>query len=51
MASMTLRPLISIVTPFFNEGDGVLHFHQEITQTIDSLTDFDFDLLFVSLFP
>jgi len=45
MAAMTLRPLISIVTPFFNEGDGVLHFHQAITQTIDKLTDFDFEII------
>ena len=45
MASMAQRPLISIVTPFFNEGAGVLHFYQVLTQTIDNLTDFDFEVI------
>ena len=42
---MAARPLISIVTPFFNEGAGVLHFHQALINTIDNLTDFDFEII------
>ena len=45
MVPMAARPLISIVTPFFNEGAGVLHFHQELINTIDNLTDFDFEII------
>ena len=45
MASMDQRPLISIVTPFFNEGAGVLHFHQSLRNSIDDLTDFDFEII------
>ncbi|MCE7527906.1 glycosyltransferase [Polynucleobacter sp. IMCC 30228] len=42
---MAARPLISIVTPFFNEGAGVLHFHQSLKNSIDDLTDFDFEII------
>ena len=45
MKPIAARPLISIVTPFFNEGAGVLHFHQELINTIDNLTDFDFEII------
>ena len=45
MASMDQRSLISIVTPFFNEGAGVLHFHQSLRNSIDDLTDFDFEII------
>jgi len=45
MASMDQRPLISIVTPFFNEGAGVLPFHQSLKNSIDDLTDFDFEII------
>ena len=36
MATMAERPLISIVTPFFNEGVGVLHFYQTLTHSLDN---------------
>ena len=42
---MAQRPLISIVTPFFNEGAGVLQFHQALTKTIDTLINFDFEII------
>jgi len=42
---MAERPLISIVTPFFNEGVGVLHFYQTLTHSLDNLTDFDFEII------
>jgi len=42
---MAQRPLISIVTPFFNEGVGVLQFHQALTKTIDTLINFDFEII------
>ena len=42
---MAARPLISIVTPFFNEGAGVLHFHEALINSIDNLLDFDFEII------
>ena len=45
MASIDQRPLISIVTPFFNEGAWVLHFHQSLKNSIDDLTNFDFEII------
>ena len=42
---MAQRPLISIVTPFFNEGAGVLQFYQALTKTIDTLINFDFEII------
>jgi len=45
IADMAPRPLISIVTPFFNEGAGVLHFHQALTENLDKLTSFDFEVI------
>ncbi len=44
---MAQRPLVSIVTPFYNEGEGVKHFHQVMTQTMEKLPDFDFELVCV----
>ena len=45
MVTMAERPLISIVTPFFNEGVGVLHFYQTLTHSLDNLPDFDFEII------
>ncbi len=44
---MAQRPLVSIVTPFYNEGEGVKHFYQVMTQTMQRLSDFDFELVCV----
>lgn len=44
---MTQRPLVSIVTPFYNEGEGVNHFYQVILQTLEQLPDFDFEIICV----
>lgn len=44
---MAQRPLVSIVTPFYNEGEGVKHFHQVMAQTMEKLPDFDFELVCV----
>ena len=44
---MAQRPLVSIVTPFYNEGEGVKHFYQVIAQTMEKLPDFDFELVCV----
>jgi glycosyltransferase involved in cell wall biosynthesis len=44
---MAQRPLVSIVTPFYNEGEGVKHFYQVITQTMEKLPDFDFEIVCV----
>jgi glycosyltransferase involved in cell wall biosynthesis len=44
---MAHRPLVSIVTPFYDEGEGVKHFYQVIAQTMGNLTDFDFEIICV----
>jgi glycosyltransferase involved in cell wall biosynthesis len=44
---MAQRPLVSIVTPFFNEGGGVKHFYQVMAQTMEKLPDFDFEIVCV----
>ena len=44
---MAHRPLVSIVTPFYDEGEGVKHFYQVMAQTMGNLTDFDFEIICV----
>lgn len=44
---MAQRPLVSIVTPFYDEGEGVKHFYQVMAQTMGNLTDFDFEIICV----
>ena len=44
---MAQRPLVSIVTPFYNEGEGVKHFYQVIGETMEKLPDFDFEIICV----
>lgn len=44
---MAKRPLVSIVTPFYNEGEGVKHFYQVMAQTMEKLPDFDFEIVCV----
>jgi len=44
---MAQRPLVSIVTPFYNEGEGVKHFYQVMAQTMEKLPDFDFEIICV----
>ena len=44
---MAQRPLVSIVTPFYNEGEGVKHFYQVMAQTMEKLPDVDFEIVCV----
>lgn len=44
---MAQRPLVSIVTPFYNEGEGVKHFYQIMAQTMEKLPNFDFEIICV----
>ena len=44
---MAQRPLVSIVTPFYNEGEGVKHFYQVMAQTMEKLPEFDFEIVCV----
>ena len=44
---MAQRPLVSIVTPFYNEGEGVKHFYQVMAQTMEQLPNYDFELVCV----
>jgi glycosyltransferase involved in cell wall biosynthesis len=45
---MTKRPLVSIVTPFYNEEGSVLGFHQAMMDALANLTDFDFEFICVN---
>ena len=38
---------ISVVAPFFNEGDGVTHFYREMCSIFASLSKYDFELVCV----
>jgi glycosyltransferase involved in cell wall biosynthesis len=44
---MTQLMKISVVAPFFNEGDGVLHFHKEMCTVFATLSQYDFELVCV----
>lgn len=44
---MDKRPKISIVAPFFNEGDGVRLFYEAIRPMLDSMADIDFEVVCV----
>lgn len=44
---MNKRPKISIVAPFFNEGDGVRLFYEAIRPVLDSMADIDFEVVCV----
>lgn len=44
---MDKRPKISIVAPFFNEGDGVHLFYEAIRPMLDSMPDIDFEVVCV----
>jgi polyisoprenyl-phosphate glycosyltransferase len=43
----TRSPLVSVVAPFYNEGEGVHLFYESITKVIDSLTDVCFEIVCV----
>jgi glycosyltransferase involved in cell wall biosynthesis len=45
---MTKRPLVSIVTPFYNEEGSILGFHKAMTKALSNLTDFDFEFICVN---
>ena len=42
---MQLRPLVSIISPFYNEGLGVLKFKEAITNVLNSLQQYDFEII------
>lgn len=44
---MNQRSLVSIVTPFYNEGEGVHHFYQVISQTMGQSPEYDFEIICV----
>jgi glycosyltransferase involved in cell wall biosynthesis len=44
---MNASPLISIVVPFYNEGDGIDHFYQAITFIFDQIPDSGFEVVCV----
>jgi glycosyltransferase involved in cell wall biosynthesis len=47
MLATSGKKLVSIVAPFFNEGDGVGAFHENICHTIAKLDDLDFEIVCV----
>jgi polyisoprenyl-phosphate glycosyltransferase len=40
-------PLVSVVAPFYNEGQGVRFFYQSMSKVIDALTDVRFEIVCV----
>jgi dolichol-phosphate mannosyltransferase len=44
---MSERPLLSIVTPCFNEEDNVDELHRRIKATIGGIVKYDFELIFI----
>jgi glycosyltransferase involved in cell wall biosynthesis len=42
---MAHRPLVSIITPFYNEGEGIKHFYQVMAETMEKLPDFNFEVI------
>lgn len=45
---MTNKPLVSIVTPFYNEEGSILGFHQAISDSLAKLPDYDFEFICVN---
>ena len=45
---MSQRKLVSIVTPFFNEGDGVTLFYDTFIKFMASKLDYDFEIICVN---
>ena len=45
---MTKRPLVSIVTPFYNEEGSILGFHRAMSNALANLTGFDFEFICVN---
>jgi polyisoprenyl-phosphate glycosyltransferase len=45
---MSKRPLISVVTPFYNEEETVAIFHKQITAVVDAIPDADFEFICVN---
>jgi len=44
---MDKKPLVSIVAPFYNEGDGIEYFYQATTAVFDQLPGFAFEVVCV----
>jgi glycosyltransferase involved in cell wall biosynthesis len=42
---MTVRQTISIIAPFYNEGEGVDHFYQAISCILDQLPAYEFEVI------
>ncbi len=47
MLAISGKKLVSIVAPFFNEGDGVSAFHENICHAIAKLDDLNFEIVCV----
>lgn len=45
---MAERPVVSIVAPFFNEGEVVAAFYERVTQVVNALPDIDFEFVCVN---
>jgi polyisoprenyl-phosphate glycosyltransferase len=42
------RPLISIVSPVYQEEDGIEEFHRRVSSALDGLPDLDFEFVYVN---
>jgi polyisoprenyl-phosphate glycosyltransferase len=42
-----VKPTISVVVPVFNEEENIAAFHRELTRTIDTIVEYDWEVIFV----
>src|SRR3982750_2464831 len=40
------RPLISVTVPLYNESDGILTFHDQLSQAIDTATKGSYEIIY-----
>jgi glycosyltransferase involved in cell wall biosynthesis len=41
---------VSIITPFYNEGEGVDFFYESLTEVLNNIPDLDFEVVCITLF-
>ena len=43
-----MRKLVSIIVPVYNEEESLLVFHDSVTQVIDTLSNYDWEILYIN---
>lgn len=44
----SMRKLVSIIVPVYNEEESLLVFHDSVTQVIDTLSNYDWEILYIN---